>query len=153
VSSSTIGIISDTHGTLYPLALQALEGVDAIIHAGDIVVPEHISQLAAIAPLTIVRGNMDRAAELARIPLSQTLRIGGADFYVIHILEDLDIDPATAGFAAVVFGHSHVPICQQQNGLWMLNPGSASYPRGGTRHSLMRVGIQDRVLTPVLIEL
>jgi hypothetical protein len=130
-----------------------LAGVDAIIHAGDIEESGHLAALKAIAPVTAVRGNMDRDKALRRLPNSAMVDIGGAVFYVLHILGDLDLDPAAAGFQAVVFGHTHRPMIEQRKGVWFLNPGSATLPRGGSGHSVMRVRVSDGALDVQLIEL
>ncbi len=119
-----IGVISDTHGLLRPEAIQALQGVERILHAGDIEDPNTLEELARIAPVTAVRGNCDHAAVID-LPLTQALELEGVSIYMIHILDDLDLNPATAGFQVVIFGHSHQPRVQETGGVLYLNPGSA----------------------------
>jgi putative phosphoesterase len=104
--TKTIGVISDTHGLVRAEALAALHGCDAIIHAGDIGKPEVLEQLAGLAPLMAIRGNVDKWA--ADLPDTAVLTLARKRFYVIHNLE-LDLDPRAAGYAAVISGHSHVP--------------------------------------------
>jgi uncharacterized protein len=118
-------VISDTHGLLRPEAVAALQGSDYIIHAGDIGDPQILDKLAAIAPLTAVHGNVDRGAWVRKIPTTNVLEIGDVSIYVLHILQDLDLKPEAAKFAAVVYGHSHVPKQESKNGVIYFNPGSA----------------------------
>ncbi|HVY37818.1 MAG TPA: metallophosphoesterase family protein [Polyangia bacterium] len=120
-----LGVISDTHGLLRPEAVAALRGVDRIIHAGDIGGPEILAALAAIAPVVAVRGNNDRGPWAEALPHTQIVDTGGLHLYVIHDVAELDLDPAAAGIAAVVAGHSHRPGQQQRDGVLWFNPGSA----------------------------
>ncbi|MGA9755143.1 MAG: metallophosphoesterase family protein, partial [Desulfobaccales bacterium] len=120
-----IGVISDTHGLLRPEALKVLSGVELIIHAGDIGNPRILAELARIAPVHAVRGNTDRAGWAVDLPLTRVVEVGDVHFYVLHELFCLDLDPAAAGFAAVIFGHSHHPHLERKNGVLYLNPGSA----------------------------
>ena len=120
-----VGLISDTHGLLRPEATQALAGVDLIIHAGDIGSPEVLDALRVIASVHAVRGNNDRGAWARAIPETQALQVEGADIYVLHDVSELDLDPAAAGFAAVVAGHSHRPEMHVREGILYINPGSA----------------------------
>jgi len=120
-----IGLISDTHGLLRPEAVHALAGVHRIIHAGDIGGQEIIARLTAIAPVEAVRGNNDKGAWAAGIPEYQALELGGVSIYVLHDLQEMDIDPKAAGFQVVVAGHSHQPRIMERDGVQFLNPGSA----------------------------
>ncbi|WP_027865415.1 metallophosphoesterase family protein [Massilia alkalitolerans] len=124
-----VGLISDTHGLLRPEALDFLRGSDHIIHAGDITGPEILPPLAAIAPLTIVRGNNDRGAWAREIPETAILRLGQVAIYVIHDFKELPLDPAGEGMRVVVSGHSHKPLCSEQGGVLYVNPGSAGRRR------------------------
>jgi putative phosphoesterase len=124
-----VGLISDTHGLLRPEALDYLRGSDHIIHAGDITGPEILPPLAAIAPLTVVRGNNDRGAWARDIPETAILRLGQVAIYVIHDLKELPLDPAREGMRVVVSGHSHKPLCSERGGVLYVNPGSAGRRR------------------------
>jgi putative phosphoesterase len=124
-STLTIGLISDTHGKLRPGALAALRGSDAIIHAGDIGDPAILAELSRLAPVTAVRGNIDRGAWASVIPETAVLAIGGVLIYVLHNIAELDLDPAAAGFRAIVAGHSHQPAIREKDGVLYVNPGSA----------------------------
>jgi uncharacterized protein len=120
-----VGIISDTHGLLRPEALAALRGSDYIIHAGDIGDPDIVKKLAEFAPVTAIRGNVDREAWARKIPATNVLEVGDVSIYVLHNLAELDLKPEAAGFAVVVYGHSHVPKQEMNNGVLYFNPGSA----------------------------
>jgi hypothetical protein len=120
-----VGVISDTHGMLRPEALAALRGSDYIIHAGDIGDPQILDRLSAIAPVTAVRGNVDHGAWAQKIPATNVLEVGGTSIYVLHNLQELDLKPETSGFAAVVYGQSHVAKQELKNGVLYFNAGSA----------------------------
>jgi uncharacterized protein len=120
----TVGLISDTHGLLRPEALTALEGVQRIIHAGDIGGPDILAALSAIAPVDAVRGNNDQGAWAARIPLELTLDIAGVAVHVLHDVKEL-ATAYRAGFHVVIAGHSHRPLVKEQDGVLYVNPGSA----------------------------
>src|SRR4029434_3970734 len=106
---TTVGVISDTHGLLRPEALEALRGCAHILHAGDIGGPEILEDLRTIATVQAVRGNVDREAWTRGILENQVVEIDGVSIYMLHILADLDLKPEAAGFAAVIYGHSHKP--------------------------------------------
>jgi hypothetical protein len=120
-----VGVISDTHGLLRPEALVALQGVDRIVHAGDIGAPDILSALGRLAPVTAVRGNTDRGTWTRRLPETASVELGGVLLFVIHDVHMLDFDPHAAGFAAVIAGHSHRPTSEMKDGVLYFNPGSA----------------------------
>ena len=136
-----IGLISDTHGLLRPAAVSALAGVERIIHAGDVGRPEILESLASIAPVLAVRGNVDRGAWAERLPASAHLEVGGASIHVLHVLEDLDFDPATADYDVVIFGHTHEPKIERRAGVLYVNPGSAGPRRFRLPVSIGRLSI------------
>jgi uncharacterized protein len=148
-----IGVISDTHGLLRPEAFAALAGSEAIIHAGDVGDPEILTELERIAPVTAVRGNIDTAPWAKGLPQTNVLGIGGVSIYVLHNVNELDLDPAAAGFAAVIFGHSHRPVIEQRKGVIFFNPGSAGPRRFSLPISVGKLVLQDGKLKPELIEL
>jgi uncharacterized protein len=150
----SIGVISDTHGLLRPEALAALKPSDYIIHAGDIEDPVILDRLKEIAPLTAVRGNVDYGPRADEIPETNVLEVGGVSIYVLHILDRLDLRPETAGFSAVIYGHSHVPKQEVKNGVLYFNPGSAGprrfkLPVSVGRLSIERGKIQSELITLV----
>ncbi len=120
-----IGIISDTHGLLRQEALRALRGADLIIHAGDVGKPEILDRLKDLAPVVAVRGNVDEDDWAMQLPLTQATEADGATLYVLHDLQQLDLDPLAAGFQVVVSGHTHQPHQTKRAGVLFLNPGSA----------------------------
>jgi putative phosphoesterase len=151
--TTVVGVIADTHGELSPGAVQALNGVELIIHAGDIDTSAVFEQLKRIAPVKAVSGNMDQGTDLPRLPTTDVVEIGGASLYILHNLEDLDIDPAAAGVDVVIYGHSHQPENKDRAGVLFLNPGSASSPRNGARPSLARLRIQGKNIQVEMISL
>ena len=120
-----IGIISDTHGLLRPEAQRALDGVQLIIHAGDIGAPVILAQLKRIAPVFAVRGNVDTQPWALELPLTTVVETSGFSIYVLHNLQDLDLNPQAAGFDAVITGHTHQAAQRLEAGVLYLNPGSA----------------------------
>jgi putative phosphoesterase len=120
-----IGLISDTHGLLRDEALRALAGSDLIIHAGDVGKPEILDALKALAPVVAVRGNIDRGAWASTLPATAVAEAGAAAIYVLHDVNELDLDPAASGFQVVVSGHSHQPARVERSGVLFVNPGSA----------------------------
>ena len=125
MNSILIGVISDTHGLLRPEALQALRESEHIIHAGDVGAPEILQKLAAIAPVTAIRGNVDKDVWARTSPETEVVEFGGISIYVLHNLAKLDLKPEAAGFHVVISGHSHVPKQETRNGVLYFNPGSA----------------------------
>ena len=120
-----VGLISDTHGLLRKEALTALKGCNLIIHAGDIGKPEIIQELGAVAPVVAVRGNIDKGSWASQFPLTAVADVGSALIYVLHDIQQLDLDPAAAGFQFVISGHSHKPFQKERSGVTYVNPGSA----------------------------
>jgi putative phosphoesterase len=148
-----IGVISDTHGLLRPEARAALQGAQQIIHAGDIGAPEVLAALAEIAPVTAVRGNNDKGAWAARIPATAVFEAEGASIYVLHDVAELDLDPAAAGFAVVIAGHSHRPLQDLRNGVLYFNPGSAGPRRFRLPICLGRLHIENGAARGELVTL
>jgi putative phosphoesterase len=145
-----IGIISDTHGLLRPQAVERLAGADHIVHAGDIGRPEVISELRKIAPVTAVRGNVDRGDWAAGYPHTELVKLGGRFIHVLHNLEELDLDPVAAGIDVVVSGHSHRPKIETVGGVLYLNPGSAGPRRFTLPVALATLELDGDALRPCL---
>ncbi len=148
-----VGIISDTHGLLRPEALEELRGSDVIIHAGDVGEAAILDALARLAPVHAVRGNVDRRGRCGELPLTQAVDVGGRLLYVIHILDDLDVDPVVAGVDAVVFGHTHRPEQAVRDGVLYLNPGSAGPRRFDLPVSVARLEVSPRALDARIVEI
>ena len=124
-----IGVISDTHGLLRPEAMDALRGVEHILHAGDVGDPAILEALRAIAPVTAIRGNIDRQGVCAELPATEAVELAGQLVYLVHSVRDLDLNPRVAGIAVVVSGHSHKAEVETRDGVMYLNPGSAGARR------------------------
>jgi putative phosphoesterase len=120
-----IGLISDTHGLLREEAVRALRGSELILHAGDVGAPEILEALRALAPVVAVRGNVDKSEWARRLPATAVAEAGNAKIYMLHDVNELDLDPVAAGFQAVVSGHSHKFGRSERSGVLYLNPGSA----------------------------
>ena len=126
---------------LRPEALAALRGSEHIIHAGDVGAPEILEELATIAPVTAIRGNIVTAAWARRLAETEVVELGGVSIFVLHDLAQLDLKPEAAGFKVVISGHSHVPKQETKNGVLYLNPGSAGPRRFKLPVSLARITI------------
>jgi putative phosphoesterase len=148
-----VGIISDTHGLLRPEAVAALQDSDLIIHAGDMGKPEVLEPLRCLAPTFAVRGNIDKQAWAAALPTTACVEAGETLFWVLHDIAELDLDPAAAGFAAVVFGHSHKPSIETRDGILYINPGSAGPRRFRLPLTVARVRVVGREISPEVVEL
>ncbi|MGD8328831.1 MAG: metallophosphoesterase family protein [Acidobacteriota bacterium] len=148
-----IGVISDTHGLLRPEALAALQGSELILHAGDIGPSEILETLRDIAPVRVVRGNCDQGPWARALPETEVVTVGGRDIYMIHDIGQLDLSPATAGFLAVVYGHSHQPKIEERDGVLYLNPGSAGRRRFTLPVSVALLHLGARRATAEIIEL
>lgn len=148
-----VGVISDTHGLLRPQALDALRGCDLIIHAGDVGRPDVLDPLRAVAPLHVVRGNVDYGDWAERLPATARVDAAGHVFHVLHNIAELDLDPAAAGVAAIVYGHSHQPSIETRDGVLWLNPGSAGPRRFSLPITLARVRIAGGDLRPEIVTL
>jgi uncharacterized protein len=148
-----IGIIADTHGLLRPQAVEALQGVALIIHAGDVGNPSILDELRQIAPVFAVRGNVDTAPWAASLPDTTVVEVGDQLLYVLHNREDLDLNPAAAGFSAVIFGHSHQPLIEERQGVLYLNPGSAGPRRFHLPISIARLKIIGQKIDAEIVAL
>lgn len=149
----TIGIIADTHGLLRPEAVAALRDVDLILHAGDIGRPEIIAGLTQLAPVTAIRGNVDRWAGAERYPESCCVEVDAVRIFMIHRLQDFSRDSATGPVHAVVTGHSHRPSLQWDDDVLYLNPGSAGPRRFTLPVTLALLRLEGSTLRPDIIEL
>jgi putative phosphoesterase len=135
-AKTRIGVISDTHGYLDASVLEIFAGVQHIIHAGDVVDPEILSELRRVAPLTAVAGNLDKGELAASLPREASGEVGGVRFVVAHkpgrlrkrlAAGKIDI-PEGSKLDLIVWGHEHVPSASWVDGTLHLNPGTASSP-------------------------
>ncbi len=145
-----LGILSDTHNLLRPEVLRALAGVDHILHAGDIGNPSILDDLAPIAPVTAIHGNIDLPSIA---PATDFLTLEGHLIYLIHSLAALDLNPHTAGIAMIVSGHTHKPLIERRDNILYLNPGSCGPRRFRLPVTLALAEITPEAITPTLIQL
>jgi uncharacterized protein len=148
-----IGLISDTHGLIRSEALEALDGVELIIHAGDIGKPEVITALKVIAPVLAIKGNNDIGNWARPFPDTKLVKSGDTQLYVIHNVKELDCDPVARGYQAVVSGHSHKPSVTIRDGVLFVNPGSAGPRRFKLPIAVGKLFIRNSKLTAEIIEL
>ena len=148
-----IGVISDTHGLLRPEALAELAGSDHILHAGDVGSESILDDLQQVAPVTAIRGNIDRKGLCANLPATEAVELAGHLFYLVHSLADLDLDPVAAGISAVISGHSHQPSIEWKAGILYLNPGSAGPRRFRLPVTIARIDIEGATLTAGIVPL
>jgi uncharacterized protein len=152
-SVEMIGLISDTHGLMRPEALTALKGSDLIIHAGDVGKPGIIEQLRAVAPVVAVRGNVDKGDWASELPMTAVAEARSALIYVLHDIQELDLDPAAAEFNIVVSGHSHKPGHTERSGVMYLNPGSAGPRRFQLPITVARLDLRQLPWSVAFIDL
>lgn len=148
-----VGVISDTHGLLRDEAVEALRGSDLVVHAGDVGDPAILGELRRIAPVHTVRGNVDRGEWAQELPVTEVVEVGPVLLYVLHDVATLDLDPAAAGFAAVIYGHSHRPEKETRHGVLYLNPGSAGPRRFKLPVTVARLTVDGERLEAEIVEL
>lgn len=149
-----IGIISDTHGLLRPEALELLSDSDHILHAGDVGKTEILDQLKEIAPVTAIRGNIDKGPLWEnKLQTTEAVQLGGLWFYLVHSKDDLDIDPKAAGMNVIIYGHSHKPSVSWKDEVLFLNPGSAGPRRFSLPVTIAQIIIKNGKLEPEIVRL
>ena len=148
-----IGLISDTHGLLRPAAVEALRGVEIIVHAGDVGDRQILDALGAMAPVVAVRGNIDCEDWADSLPESVTFEAGGVLLHVVHDRATLTIDPAASGVGAVIFGHSHKPTIERRDEVLFVNPGSAGPRRFSLPVTVAHLTIEDGQVEAEIFEL
>ncbi len=139
-----IGIISDTHGLLRPEAIDYLQASDLIVHAGDVGNYQIIERLKEIAPLVVVRGNVDN--DLRDLSLYEMFELSGKVIYVYHGHKELDIEPKAAGVDIIISGHSHIPLISYKKKVLYINPGSAGPKRFSLAVSIADLTIDNGLL-------
>ncbi|HEX5874285.1 MAG TPA: metallophosphoesterase family protein [Pyrinomonadaceae bacterium] len=152
ITGTLIGVISDTHGLVRPQAVEALAGVDMILHAGDIGNSAVLDSLRAIAPVVAVRGNNDKGEWAESLPDWEVVEIGAVSIYMLHDLKEIDINPAGT-FQVVISGHSHKPAVEERRGVLYVNPGSAGPRRFTLPVSLAHLRVRGSEATAQLVEL
>ncbi len=149
-----LGVISDTHGHLRPEVFEVFKQVDHILHAGDVGEPQILMELAAIAPVTAVYGNVDGPELRARLPQVATLELDGFAVVVTHGDQHGHPTPASLHEAfpraeIIVYGHTHKPLLELvDRTVTVMNPGGAGQPRFGIPPSVgileLEAGIPPR---------
>jgi len=151
--SFLVGLISDTHGLLRPEAFAALEGSQAILHAGDVGDPAILDRLESIAPVFAVRGNVDTEPWSESLRPRETVRLAATSLFLLHNLKELDFDPKSNGVQIVVFGHTHQPSSYWRDGVLYLNPGSAGPRRFSLPTSVARLNLLETRWHPEFLHL
>ena len=145
-----VGVLSDTHGHLYPEVRRLLAGVDHIVHAGDIGSAAVLEELRRLAPVTAVRGNCDLDGWAQSLPVVASADLGGVRVVVRH-QRDRQLGAHTTGHTLIVSGHSHLASIQERDGTLFLNPGSAGPQRFGRPRTLAIVQIRDGTVTADIV--
>ncbi len=148
-----VGVLSDTHGLLRPEVLDALRGVERILHAGDIGDPAILDALSRLAPVTAIRGNIDSVGRCAALPAVEYVTVAGTHLYMVHDVGMLDLDPGSADIAAVIYGHSHKPSIEWRRGVLFFNPGAAGPRRFSLPVSVGLLEVTDLGIEPQLVTL
>jgi putative phosphoesterase len=152
-TEKAIGVISDTHGLLRPEAIEALRGVDLILHAGDVGSSEVLETLKGIAPVVAVRGNNDKGEWAEELPQWEVAEVGSISIYMIHDLKEIDLSPEAGGFQVVVSGHSHKSSVEERKGVMYVNPGSAGPRRFSLPVTIARLKVSGEAVSAEVVEL
>ena len=147
-----IGVISDTHDLLRPEALQALQGSDLILHAGDICGPEVLQALREIAPVIAVRGNNDHGPWADALPETTVVELGALSALMVHDLKTLR-PGAVRDVQMVISGHSHQPKKETRDGVLYFNPGSAGPRRFRLPVTVGRLIVRDGKVSGEILEI
>ncbi|HLH60312.1 MAG TPA: metallophosphoesterase family protein [Ktedonobacteraceae bacterium] len=147
-----IGVISDTHipefKQLPPVIWQYFDGVERIIHAGDLSILRVIDELETIAPVVAVQGNIEEEEVVRALPIKREMLVGKCRIGIVHILGDSRTRTRVARLEfptarVVVFGHSHIPWNEEHNGQLLFNPGSATDRRRQPTCSIGMLYVND----------
>lgn len=140
-----IGVISDTHGLLRPEVKPALTGVEHILHLGDIGDFAILKSLEKVAPVTAIRGNVDRTGKCSKLPETEVVLFEGHYLYMLHDVQTIHLDPAAAKFSVVLFGHSHKPEIRRHKGVLYFNPGSCGPRRFSLPVTIGKLTLEEAV--------
>jgi uncharacterized protein len=153
-----IGVIADTHGTLFPRVLELFDGVDLILHAGDIGRDEILIELETIATVKAVVGNTDATPVASALPETLKLKTPAGRIAMTHghlsraaayHPETLPIFFAEFKPEIIIFGHTHVPMLTKRDGVILFNPGAAGRSRVGGRGPMVGlISVESRDVEP-----
>jgi uncharacterized protein len=150
-----IGLISDTHGMLRPQVFDLFSGVDRILHAGDVGPAAILLELEAIAPVTAVWGNTDRFDIRERAQGIQNLEVAGHRIALLHGHQLGSPTPealrrANPDADIIVYGHTHRPLTEEENGVLVVNPGAAGAARFGIPPTIAILSLGDAATVQLL---
>jgi putative phosphoesterase len=148
-----IGVVSDTHGKLNPMILKLFNDVDHIIHAGDICGSDVLESLEELAPVTAVKGNMDFGELSFKLSSTESVKLGKASIYILHIPNMLDIEPNEKGFNVIITGHTHIPLIESKNNVLYINPGSATFPKAHSSPTIALLHVDAAEINAEIIKL
>ncbi|MGP8291047.1 metallophosphoesterase family protein [Vreelandella zhanjiangensis] len=149
-----VGVIADTHGLLRDEALTYLTGCGLILHLGDVGQKQEdqsiLDRLEQIAPLFVVKGNIDTAPWAESLPLTHSLDVNGWRLHLVHRL--IDFDEATP-CDVVLHGHSHKPRNEWQEDRLLFNPGAAGKRRFKLPITLGKLWLEEHQIKRAIIHL
>jgi len=155
-----LGVVSDTHlhsgtGSLHPGLSSAFEGVELILHAGDIVSLSVLEDLRRIAPVEAVAGNMDLPEVKRLLPERKIIEVGGHRIGLTHGAGAVSsirsrVKSLFEGVTVIVFGHSHSPMILREDGILLMNPGSPTDRRGSVGGTVGRLHVDRDVQGEIL---
>jgi uncharacterized protein len=159
-----LAIVSDTHlprgsRAIPDACVERMRGADAILHAGDVMEPEILAELKALGPPVLaVAGNVDAPELQIELPASRLLDVDGVKIAMLHNAGPAEgrLERMRRRFpdaAAVIFGHSHLPLLEQREGFAIFNPGSPTERRTAPRHTMGMATVEDGRIEFELIEL
>jgi hypothetical protein len=146
-----VALIADTHGSLPPALFARLAGVEAIFHLGDLGPIQLLSELAAIAPVTAIMGNVDGPGQPA-LPPTRRLELAGLPLLLRHE-PWTEVELALAPAALYLHGHTHRQRLERVGRAWVCCPGSIVRPRGGEAASYGLLEVDRRALRITLLAL
>ena len=149
-----LGVIADTHGRPLPAEVRSIfQGVERILHAGDLGSLAVLDELATIAPVEAVAGNIDPPEVVSRLGRRKVITVAGVRIGLVHGDEGTartTVERARHSFppgevAVIVFGHSHQPRIDWIGDLLLFNPGSATEPRLQPQPSVGILTLGERI--------
>ena len=164
-----IGVISDTHiptraGYVPKELFRILDGASLILHAGDLAQENVLTDLAAIAPVEAVAGNMDPSEFHRKLGNKKIVTAGGVNIGLMHgrgrredaplraYREFMETDTGSdVKLDGIVFGHTHFSVMEYYKGVLLLNPGSPVEPRMGSTFSCARLRVENNTLKGEII--